>query len=124
MRPVRLAPRSKYGVNQSPSGKLARTVDGITFASLAEAKRYGELKLLERAGTIRQLRRQPWFELVAGGRILGKYIADFEYLTRVNGLASWVKVYEDVKGHATPLYKWKKKHVEAQESITIREIRR
>lgn len=31
-------------------------------------------------------------------------------------------VVEDVKGFKTPLYKWKKKHVEAQYGITIREI--
>jgi hypothetical protein len=39
-------------------------VDGITFASKKEAKRYSELKLLERAGMITDLELQPAFNLI------------------------------------------------------------
>jgi hypothetical protein len=33
-------------------------------------------------------------------------------------------VVEDVKGMRTPMYRWKKKHVEAQYGITITEVGR
>ena len=38
--------------------------DGISFDSKREAKRYAELKLLERAGKITDLQRQVKFELI------------------------------------------------------------
>lgn len=142
VRPVRLASRSKYGVNQSPEGKLARTVDGILFASQAEARRYGELKLLEKAGEIRGLILQPRFALHAALTLadisrerdpvaLGEYRGDFLFEERlcakggpIAARREWRCIVEDIKGFATPLYKWKKKHVEAQHGITIREIKR
>ena len=40
------------------------TVDGITFDSVKEARRYSELILLQRAGKIKDLRRQVKFELI------------------------------------------------------------
>lgn len=99
-------------------------VDGITFASKAEAHRYAELKLLEKAGEIYGLVLQPKFPLYALGydarnRVVGYYIADFSYQT-----AKGHEVIEDVKGVKTPLYRWKKKHFELQQSNTITEITR
>ncbi len=103
------------------------TVDGVTFHSKKEAKRYGELKLLEKAGEVRELQLQPVFPLMVPGRghggpyervYLGNYIADFRYRLGPKGLL----VVEDVKGFKTPLYRWKKKHVEAQYGISITEI--
>ena len=38
-------------------------IDGIKFDSKAEAERYKELKILERAGKIRGLRLQPKYLL-------------------------------------------------------------
>jgi hypothetical protein len=108
--------RSKYNATKT-------VVDGITFASKAEAKRYAELKLLERAGEITVLRTQPLFNLRAAGggpdAEIGKYVADFGYFIPASGK----HVYEDVKGFKTPLYRWKKKHVEAQYGIKIVEIK-
>lgn len=123
---LRQKTRSKYGAKPT-------TVDGITFHSAKEAKRYGELKLMEKAREVWDLELQPVFPLcvpsttgtvfgaakaIAGtfnGRI-GEYRGDFKYHDR-SGI-----VVEDVKGFKTPLYKWKKKHVEAQYGIQIREI--
>lgn len=98
--------------------KAKRTkVDGITFASKLEAKRYSELKVLENAGIIESLECHPAYELHApGGQKIGKYIADFRY--RENG----AEVIEDTKGFKTDLYRWKKKHVEAEHGIEVREI--
>lgn len=122
----RSAGRSKYGA-------IATTVDGIRFHSAKEARRYGELKLLQKAGHIRHLVLQPRYLLttdIIGGefdgepRELGHYVADFAYEERDNALGydCWPRVVEDVKGFKTPLYRWKKKHVEAQYGIQIREI--
>lgn len=92
------------------SSKAARTVDGITFASAAEAGRYAELALLEAAGTIGGLERQPEYELLPpfahkGGRERGiRYRADFRYRDEAGQV-----VVEDVKGHRTAVYKLKRK---------------
>jgi hypothetical protein len=102
-------------------------VDGYKFASKAEAKRYQELKLLEKAGEIHSLRLQPSFPLdVIGGFVkdvrvnIGVYKADFDYFD----VKADTRVVEEVKGFKTPLYRWKKKHVEAQYGITITEVTR
>ena len=58
-RQVRLRRPTKYNVDTSRIGKAARTVDGITFASKAEARRYQVLKARELAGEIRDLELQP-----------------------------------------------------------------
>ena len=50
---------------------------------------------------------------------IGVYRADFKYHDK----ETMPYVVEDVKGFATALYRWKKKHVEAQYGIVIREIR-
>lgn len=60
-------------------------VDMYVFDSIAESKRYKELKLLERAGEISKLELQPKFLLQEGFKKNGKtyrkveYIADFMY---------------------------------------------
>lgn len=79
-------------------------VDGIRFASKAEARRYGELKLLVRAGEVFDLRRQVPYEIVVDGHPICRYVADFDYLDK-NGLP----VTEDVKGVLTPEFKIKAK---------------
>lgn len=114
--------RSKYRA-------VRTTVDNIAFASKKEAARYSELRLLEKAGHIRSLQLQPEYLLScddgvfpgAAKVLLGRYVADFKYEERGVG-GHWYGAVEDVKGFKTPLYKWKKKHVEAQYGITIREI--
>ena len=47
----------------SKYGAIRTTVDGVTFASKAEARRYAELKLLEQAGEIKGLELQPKFDI-------------------------------------------------------------
>jgi Protein of unknown function (DUF1064) len=104
-----------------------QVVDNIRFASKAEARRYSELKLLERAGEIRELELQPRFPLRAGTNlhsrledaIVGAYVADFRYRSGPTGIL----VIEDVKGMRTALYRWKKRHFELQYGLTITEIR-
>lgn len=84
-------------------------VDGIKFDSRAEAVRYGELKLLQKAGKITRLILQPAYELIPPFKRNGKthraviYKADFCYIE--NGCLH----IEDVKGFATADFKNKMK---------------
>lgn len=109
-------------------------VDGISFDSRREAKRYRELKLLERAGQIQNLELQKEFELiptqreadtvgVRGGIKKGKviehavkYKADFVYTE--NGET----VVEDTKGMRTKDYIIKRKLMLYVHQIRIREV--
>lgn len=90
--------RSKYR-------SVLTEAEGITFPSKAEALRWGELRLLERAGLIRDLQRQVAFVLAEGVRLAGeakakpalRFIADFVYTDTDNGR----QVVEDCKSPAT-----------------------
>ncbi len=94
-------------------------VDGIRFASKKESKRYGDLKLLAKNEEICNLECQVKFPLMVDKMVIGRYIADFTY--DVIKLDRLVYTVEDVKGMKTPLYRWKKKHFEAQYAIKIKE---
>jgi hypothetical protein len=109
--PVRLG-RSKYRA-------VPTIVDNIRFHSKKEANRYSELKLLQKAGEISNLALQPSWPLRCGDKTIGKYVGDFAYNPKEH---PWTWVVEDVKGMKTPLYRWKKKHFEAQYGIEIREV--
>lgn len=109
-------------------------VDGIVFDSVHEAKRYRELKLLEKAGAIQNLKRQVEYILIPalrepdtigkrGGVIKGKvierkvsYIADFVY-TKDGEI-----VVEDTKGFKTKEYILKRKMMLYFHKIKIREV--
>lgn len=84
-------------------------VDGIAFDSRREAKRWQELKLMERDGKIRGLRRQVRFELLPAFDVCGKHyraitwIADFVYIE------DGKEVAEDCKGYRTDVYRIKSK---------------
>lgn len=93
-----------YNHKKPKYNNIKTTVDGITFASKAEARRYSELILLQRAGEIKGFGIQPSFVLTGGVR----YIADFIVCDK-NG-NKWV---EDVKGVETQAFKIKKKLWEA-----------
>lgn len=122
--------RSKYG-----SRKV--TINGITFDSRKEAARYQELKLLERAGAIRDLKRQVKYVLIPAQRVFtneidkkdnfkkGKllerecaYIADFVYFDMQTGRIT----VEDTKGFKTKDYIIKRKLMLHVYGIRIKEI--
>lgn len=96
-------------------------LDGHTFDSKAEARRYADLKLLEHSGLIGDLELQPRFDLVVTGvetvRI-GAYVADFRYVDRQTGET----ITEDVKGKKTRVYSIKKKLVRALHGVEVVEI--
>ena len=84
-------------------------IDGIEFDSKAEAKRFCELRLLEKARKIKDLTLQPCFILQSSFKKNGKtyrkieYIADFQY--EENGKV----IVEDVKGMKTKEFQIKRK---------------
>jgi hypothetical protein len=109
------------------------TVDGFTFDSKREAKRYGELKMLEKGGEIADLKIHPEFPVDIKGRHFCIYTADFSYneLRRhrdadVAGLflVTVRAVVEDVKSSGTrkdTAYRLRKKAAELYYGITITE---
>ncbi len=95
------------------------TIDGVRFDSRREARRWLELKLLEGAGLISDLRRQVRFDLVVNELPVCAYLADFVYHERGE------TVVEDVKSVATkrlPVYRLKKKLLKALTGLDIREV--
>lgn len=125
---------NKYG------NRKVTTIDGEVFDSQREAMRYQELRLLERAGAIKGLKRQVSFELipvqrepntlnkidskrgrVIQGKVIEKavvYRADFVYTdTKTNET-----IVEDAKGFRTKDYILKRKMLLYFHGIRIREV--
>jgi hypothetical protein len=121
--------RSKYH-----NRKITR--DGETFDSIKEYQRWCELKLLEKAGEITELKRQVKFKLIPTmrepvcemssqgvfkkGKLLERevsYVADFVYKNRLG-----FEVVEDVKGYRTEAYVLKRKMMLYFHHIRIQEI--
>lgn len=107
----------------SKYGNRTVTRGGEKFDSAKEARRYGELVLLERAGQISNLERQVRFELIPA-QYIGKkcveravhYVADFVYMEDGR------KVVEDAKGFRTKDYILKRKLMLMVHDIRIREV--
>lgn len=95
------------------------TVNGITFHSKREAKRYLELRLLETAGRISHLKLQERFPLIVNGIKVCSYVADFSYVEDQKGHPH--PIVEDTKGVRTSIYRLKAKLMRACYDIKIRE---
>ena len=112
------------------------TYNGMEFDSIKERDRYFELQVLQRAGQIRNLRRQVAFELIPFQKVIVpvfgggtrvqtekavKYIADFAYEDKSTGRT----VVEDVKSPITrkqPEYVIKRKLLLERYHIAIKEV--
>ena len=123
--------RGRYGNVRKP------VIDGHRFDSKYESERYLELKLLEKAGKIRDLELQPRFPIeIFGLKIMMRsqrypngrqltYVADFRYVDIEKAvlckkcekpLLGIGVVIEDVKmqsGHSQPEYKIKRALMQA-----------
>ena len=116
--PKKAVARSKYGARKV-------FLDGMLFDSMHEAKRWTELKLIQSAGKISELRRQVSFELIPKqsdekGKLLEReccYRADFVYID-----SHGKTVVEDAKGVRTPEYVIKRKLMLQRYGIHIREV--
>lgn len=88
-------------------------IEGIKFASKKEAKRYQELKLLQKTGELVFFLRQTPFHLPGNAKYLSDFICFWQDET---------VTIEDVKGIRTPMYILKKKLVESLYPIKILEV--
>ena len=105
-------------------------IDGIKFDSKLEAERYAQLKMMERAGVIRDLKLQPEYELIPSFRKNGKtwrktvYKADFRYILCEDDKT----IIEDVKGSTaviTDVFRLKQKLFEYKyPELTIKIVTR
>ena len=90
-------------------------LDGITFDSKAEARRYSELTLMRKAGLLQCVGCQPSFVVSPGIR----YVADFICVDHAG--KTWI---EDVKGMETQSWRLKKRLFEtAYPGIELRVIK-
>lgn len=110
-------PKSKTRKVKSKFGNRKTVVDAITFDSKKEASRYIQLKCLQNAGLIKDLQMQKKYYFEMNGYSIFHYKADFVYYCYERKDV----IVEDVKGYKTPLYKLKKKLIEAQHGIVITE---
>lgn len=96
------------------------TIEGrkVKFDSRKEEKRFAELVLLERAGLISLLSRQPRFRLVVNGALVCCYVGDSQYFDIRLGMM----VVEDAKGVRTRAYRIKAKLFTALTGIQITEV--
>lgn len=84
-------------------------IDGIRFDSKAEARRYGELKLLQMAGAITGLRVHPTYTLIEPFDYHGEHVRGTDYEADFAYFEDGCVVVEDVKGMETEVYRIKAK---------------
>lgn len=107
---------NKYGAKKT-------TIGGITFDSIAEARRYSQLLVLARSGVICNLSMQVAFVLCPSVKFKGtarakpalRYVADFVYTDCATGQ----QVVEDVKGVLTDVFAIKRHLMLAVHGIDI-----
>jgi len=105
--------RNKYGAKKI-------VIDGYTFDSKAEGKRYSALKLMLDAGKIATLALHPAFPIYIKGIFICDVELDFMYRISKD---DDVKIYEDVKGKDTGISRLKRKMVEAEYGIKVELIK-
>lgn len=111
---------SKYGARKIK-------YNGEVFDSHMEMRRYCQLRMLEKAGRISDLKRQVKYELIPAqrdmnGKLLERpvsYIADFVYVDHDRRQV----VVEDAKGARTKDYIIKRKLMRYIKGIAIEEVR-
>ena len=114
--PAALVPKAK-----PPKYGNRKTVDatGAVHDSTGEFRRWQELELLERSGSIRQLRRQVPYALVVEGSLIATYVADFVYQ---DGEATIVEDHKSPVTRKLRDYRMKLKLMQALHKVQIREV--
>ncbi|ANH49053.1 DUF1064 domain-containing protein [Tritonibacter mobilis] len=116
------------GRTNNKFGAQRITVDGIKFDSKREANRWLELRNLERAGQITDLRRQVVVELQGrDGPLLTRtgrkmrITVDFAYVDLRNEATAGLTIYEDAKGKPTRDYEVRRA-VAAAQGVEVHEV--
>lgn len=122
----RTTKRNAQGISKNKYGAKKCQLDNMTFDSIAEARRWQELRYLTRAGIIKDVRRQVPFVLIPAqkdetGRVIERavvYRADFVYTE------DGKTVVEDVKSEATKTreYVIKRKLLLYTHGLRIKEV--
>lgn len=120
-------------------------VDGMTFDSIREFRRYCCLEKMKEKGFVRDIRRQVVFpllpaqyeqleEIYVKGPKKGQhkqgvclersvnYVADFVYEFKDLGTGKWCRIVEDAKGFRTDDYVLKRKLMLWIHGIRVREV--
>lgn len=100
-------------------------IDGHTFDSKKESKRYIDLKLLVKAGEISDLQMQVVFVLVPAVVLDGRKKPDMRYVADFTYVQGGLKIVEDVKSLATrklAAYRQKKHLMKSVHGIEIQEV--
>lgn len=119
-----LEPKKKPAKRRNKYNAVRTEVDGIKFDSKAEAKQYGELRVREMNGEIRNLvveKKRLTYPFVINGIKVGAYEADYRYFDVALGKV----IVADKKSWPTrqnPVYKLKKKLMLAVHGIEITEL--
>lgn len=97
-------------------------LEGMKFDSVKEREHYLDLKLRERAGEIRDIRRQVKFDIVVNGHPITRFYADFVY----HDIRKDKQIVEDVKGfkggESYRRFRLKKKLMFAVHRIVVEEV--
>jgi hypothetical protein len=96
-------------------------VDDILFDSIGQSQRYGELKILQAGGKIKNLVCEPAYSIDINGHHICIFSPDFKYTDVTTGQ----EVVEDFKSPATakdPVYRLKKKLLRACHGIEVKEV--
>lgn len=106
---------AEFKANKKSKYKAKKVVfNGIKFDSIKECSRYKQLLLLQKVGKVIKIELQPRYDIRVNNKFCGFYKADFKVFYSDGSI-----VIEDVKGMKLPLYKLKKKLVEAIYGIVI-----
>ena len=121
---IRKMVRQRIKPKQPKYGNHKVVIDGEKVAdSKHEYSRLCELKVLQRAGEIKDLQLQVKYQLIPSQKICGKtergvsYIADFVYWTKNDKF-----ICEDAKGHRTDAYIIKRKMMKLIHNIDVVEV--
>lgn len=113
---------TRSGTGKSKYKARKTVIDGITFDSEREARRWQQLRLLERSGAITYLQRQVTYVLAPKAKLYGeertrpaiRYVVDFQYVE--NGET----VLEDSKGVDTPVSRLKRHLMKTVHGLDVR----
>lgn len=101
-------------------GNKPTEVGGVIFHSKKEARRFGELMMLQGAARIRDLKTQVKYRFDVNGVFIASLKVDFTY-EELQRDGQWAFIAEDVKGYANDRWPMKKRLMLACHGIAVRE---